>query len=147
MAKAAFLGLGVMGFPMAGHLAAAGHAVRVWNRSADKAEQWAQAHPGEAASSIEAAVADADFVMMCLGDDPDVRAVADKALPVMAAGAVLIDHTTASAELARTLQEQADKAGVGFVDAPVSGGRPVRKTGSSPLCAVARIVSLKRLSR
>jgi 3-hydroxyisobutyrate dehydrogenase-like beta-hydroxyacid dehydrogenase len=129
MAKTAFLGLGVMGFPMAGHLAAAGHTVTVWNRSSEKSERWAAGHDGEAAATVEAAVAGADFVMMCLGDDPDVRVVAERALPAMGSGAVLIDHTTASAELARALHGLATNAGVGFVDAPVSGGQAGAENG------------------
>lgn len=129
MAKTAFLGLGVMGFPMAGHLAAAGYAVTVWNRSSEKSERWAATHRGSAADTVEAAVAGADFVLMCLGDDPDVHAVAELALPAMRSGAVLIDHTTASADLARTLNAEAAKAGVRFVDAPVSGGQAGAETG------------------
>jgi 3-hydroxyisobutyrate dehydrogenase-like beta-hydroxyacid dehydrogenase len=129
MAKTAFLGLGVMGFPMAGHLAAAGHTVTVWNRSPEKAERWAAGHDGETARVVEAAAAGADFVMMCLGDDPDVRVVAEQVIPAMRSGAVLIDHTTASADLARALNEEAAKAGVGFVDAPVSGGQAGAENG------------------
>jgi 3-hydroxyisobutyrate dehydrogenase-like beta-hydroxyacid dehydrogenase len=129
MAKTAFLGLGVMGFPMAGHLVAAGHGVVVWNRSAEKAERWAEGHSGSAASTVAEAVEGADFVMMCLGDDPDVRAVAELALPAMAAGSVLVDHTTASAELARRLDEKAGQFGVGFLDAPVSGGQAGAENG------------------
>jgi len=138
MAKTAFLGLGVMGFPMAGHLAAAGHDVTVWNRSAAKAERWADAYSGPSASTVEAAIAGADFVMMCLGDDPDVCAVAEQALPAMASGAVLIDHTTASAELARALNDQAEAAGIGFIDAPVSGGQAGAENGQlSIMCGGA----------
>lgn len=130
MADTAFLGLGVMGFPMAGHLAAAGHGVTVWNRTASKAADWAERHGGRAAGSIEDAVAQSDFVFMCLGDDADVQSVADVALAAMKAGSVLIDHTTASAELARQLDQAARQAGgIGFVDAPVSGGQAGAENG------------------
>ena len=93
MSRCTFLGLGVMGYPMAGHLAAAGHEVTVWNRTSSKAKAWAGQHGGQAADTVEAAVAEADFVMACLGDDPDVRAVAEQAFPAMKPGAILIDHT------------------------------------------------------
>ena len=129
MARCTFLGLGVMGYPMAGHLAGAGHDVVVWNRTAAKMEQWAAEHGGVSAPSVEAAVADADFVFACLGDDPDVRSVAEKAIPAMKPGAVLVDHTTASAELARELDQAARDAGIGFLDAPVSGGQAGAENG------------------
>jgi 3-hydroxyisobutyrate dehydrogenase-like beta-hydroxyacid dehydrogenase len=129
MTQCAFLGLGVMGFPMAGHLASAGHQVNVWNRSSKKASLWAEEHSGVAVSSIEDAVADAQFVFMCLGDDPDVRIVATQALEYMASGAILVDHTTASADLARTLGKEAALRGIGFVDAPVSGGQAGAENG------------------
>ncbi len=129
MAHTCFLGLGVMGYPMAGHLVAAGHDVVVWNRSAEKAARWAQAYPGRAADSVEAAVQDCDMVFMCLGDDPDVRAIAEQAIPAMKSGAILIDHTTASASLARELDETCKVAGLGFVDAPVSGGQAGAENG------------------
>lgn len=129
MSRCAFLGLGVMGFPMAGHLAAAGHTVSVWNRTAAKAEAWAGQYEGQACDTPEAAVADADFVFACLGDDPDVRAVAERVIPAMKPGAVFVDHTTASAELARELDMDARDAGIGFVDAPVSGGQAGAENG------------------
>ena len=130
MADAAFLGLGVMGFPMAGHLAGAGHTVRVWNRTGSKARDWAARHEGRACASIEEAVSGADIVLMCLGDDGDVRDVAEPALEAMKDRAVLVDHTTASAELARQLHEAAREAGgIGFIDAPVSGGQAGAETG------------------
>ena len=102
MASCAFLGLGVMGYPMAGHLAAAGHAVRVYNRTATKAESWVATHGGTTAASPREAAAGAEFVMMCLGNDDDVRNVVngdDGALAGLDRGAVLVDHTTASAGL------------------------------------------------
>lgn len=129
MAVVAFLGLGVMGFPMAGHLSSAGHQVRVWNRTTAKAKDWATRHEGKACDTVKSAVEGADCVFMCLGDDPDVRTVADLALPAMKAGAALVDHTTASAELARGLAETALAMGIGFLDAPVSGGQAGAESG------------------
>ncbi|AZU04210.1 6-phosphogluconate dehydrogenase [Glycocaulis alkaliphilus] len=129
MACAAFLGLGVMGFPMAGHLKAAGHEVRVWNRTAAKAKAWADQHAGTASSSPEEAADGADIVFMCLGDDPDVRAIALPLLEHMKPGSVLVDHTTASAQLARELHAAASARGIGFVDAPVSGGQAGAENG------------------
>lgn len=129
MARCAFLGLGVMGFPMAGHLIKAGHEVSVWNRTAAKASQWAAQYGGTAAATPRAAVAAADFVFLCLGDDPDVRTIAAQVMPAMQPGAILIDHTTASAELARELAERARAAGLGFIDAPVSGGQAGAENG------------------
>lgn len=129
MAACTFLGLGVMGYPMAGHLVKAGHDVTVWNRTGGKAEAWAGEHGGRAANTVEAAVGAADFVFACLGDDPDVRAVAERTLPAMKPGAVFVDHTTASAELARELDQDARDAGIGFLDAPVSGGQAGAENG------------------
>ncbi len=125
--KVAFLGLGVMGGPMAGHLLKAGHEVRVWNRTASRAQAWQEAHPGGVtADSIHEAVAEADRVMTCVGNDDDLRSVVlgpQGALAAMKPGAVLIDHTTASAEVAREIAAAAAALGVGFIDAPVSGGQ------------------------
>ena len=129
MTQCAFLGLGVMGFPMAGHLVKAGHDVTVWNRTAAKAQAWAGEHGGTAASTVVEAVSGAEIVFMCLGDDPDVDAVADEILPAMKSGAVLVDHTTASADLARRLHAAAAERGIGFVDAPVSGGQAGAENG------------------
>jgi len=129
MVTTAFLGLGVMGHPMAGHLKSAGHDVRVWNRTSAKAKAWADLHGGIAADSAQAAAAGADVVFMCLGDDPDVRAVAMPLLEHMKPGSVLVDHTTASAQLARELHEAAAAKGIGFVDAPVSGGQAGAENG------------------
>jgi 3-hydroxyisobutyrate dehydrogenase-like beta-hydroxyacid dehydrogenase len=126
MATYAFLGLGVMGGPMAGHLAKAGHQVTVWNRTGSKADAWAKEHGGKAAGTAREAAAGADIVFMCLGNDDDVRSVVygeDGALAGMAKGAVLVDHTTASADLARELNQACNKAGCSFLDAPVSGGQ------------------------
>ncbi len=123
MAKTAFIGLGVMGAPMAGHLAKAGHEVVVFNRNAAKAQAWTQANEGRAAATIAEAVREAEFVFACVGADKDVREVFAAAAPAMGAGAVFVDHTTASAELARALAVEAQAKGFGFVDAPVSGGQ------------------------
>jgi 3-hydroxyisobutyrate dehydrogenase-like beta-hydroxyacid dehydrogenase len=130
--KLAFLGLGVMGFPMAGHLARAGHDVTVYNRTAAKAQQWVEKHGGRSAPTPAAAAKDAQIVMMCVGNDDDVRAVAngaDGALAGMAAGSTLVDHTTASAEVARETYEAAKSRGVAFLDAPVSGGQAGAENG------------------
>ena len=130
--KLAFLGLGVMGYPMAGHLARAGHDVTVYNRSPAKAQQWVAAYGGTSAATPAAAARGAQLVMMCVGNDDDVRTVAagaDGALSGMAAGAILVDHTTASAEVAREMQAAAQKAGLHFLDAPVSGGQAGAENG------------------
>ena len=120
--KVAFVGLGVMGFPMAGHLARAGHEVSVFNRSPAKAEAWAADYGGRAGATVAEAVAGCEIVCLCVGNDDDVRQVLDQALPAMAEGGVVVDHTTASAKLAREAAEQARAVGRWFVDAPVSGG-------------------------
>lgn len=122
MAKCAFLGLGVMGYPMAGHLVAAGHDVRVWNRTTAKSTDWEQRYEGVAANTITETVKDAEFVMICVGDDPDVYAVVEPALDSLRAGAIIIDHTTASAECARKCHAMATAKNIGFIDAPISGG-------------------------
>jgi 3-hydroxyisobutyrate dehydrogenase-like beta-hydroxyacid dehydrogenase len=129
MARAAFLGLGVMGAPMAGHLATAGHQVTVWNRTPFRAQAWLADHAGAATETPQDAAKAADIVFMCLGDDPDVRAVADQILPVMGEGAVLADHTTASAALARDLDAACAQRGVLWLDAPVSGGQAGAQNG------------------
>jgi 3-hydroxyisobutyrate dehydrogenase-like beta-hydroxyacid dehydrogenase len=127
MAKVAFLGLGVMGYPMAGHLLKkGGHEVTVYNRTAAKAQQWAREYGGKSVSTPREAAQGCDFVMMCVGNDDDVRAVAygeHGALAGLRKGAVLVDHTTASAVVARELHGKCREKGVGFVDAPVSGGQ------------------------
>ncbi len=128
----AYLGLGVMGYPMAGHLAAAGHDVTVWNRTAAKAEAWVGEHGGQLAPTPAAAADGADFVFLILGDDASVRSVAygdDGVLATMRPGAVLVDHTTASAELALELWSAAAEKQVGFLDAPVSGGEAGAQNG------------------
>ncbi len=127
MAKVAFLGLGVMGYPMAGHLSKkGGHDVTVYNRTAAKAQQWAKEYGGKHAATPRDAAKDCDFVMMCVGNDDDVRSVVygdNGALAGMKRGAILVDHTTASATVAREIHAKAKEKGIGFVDAPVSGGQ------------------------
>jgi 3-hydroxyisobutyrate dehydrogenase-like beta-hydroxyacid dehydrogenase len=133
MAKVAFLGLGVMGYPMAGHLLRkGGHEVTVYNRTSAKAQQWAKEYGGKHAPTPREAARDCDFVMMCVGNDDDVRSVvygADGALAGMKKGAVLVDHTTASAILAKELHAKCKDKGIGFVDAPVSGGQAGAQNG------------------
>ena len=124
--RVAFIGLGVMGYPMAGHLARAGHRVAVYNRTAAKAAAWAAEFGGTTGPTPRAAAAAAEFVFVCVGNDDDLRSVVfgdDGALAGMAAGAVLVDHTTASAAVAREIHAAAAARGVGFIDAPVSGGQ------------------------
>ena len=127
--KVAFIGLGVMGSPMAGHLAGAGHAVTVFNRSAGKSAAWVETHGGRASESVADAMAGADLVAVCVGNDGDVRGVVTQGLPALAAGAVIVDHTTTSARLAREMAELASASGVHFLDAPVSGGEGGAKAG------------------
>ncbi|WP_375699843.1 NAD(P)-dependent oxidoreductase [Pseudophaeobacter sp. TrK17] len=132
MAKIAFLGLGVMGYPMAGHLKSAGHDVSVYNRTTAKAEAWAQAHGGSFAATPREAVEGAEFVMSCVGNDDDLRAVclgADGAFAGMAAGSVFVDHTTVSAKVTRELYAAAGESGISFVDAPISGGQAGAENG------------------
>ena len=132
MARVAFIGLGVMGFPMAGHLTKAGHQVTVFNRRAARAEAWTAQYGHAAAATPRAAAEGADAVFICVGRDDDVREVTlgqDGCLAAMGPGSVLVDHTTTSARLARELEAQAAKAGVGFVDAPVSGGQAGAENG------------------
>jgi len=132
MAKCAFLGLGVMGYPMAGHLVAQGHEVTVYNRTTAKAEAWAKEHGGKWASTPREATMGADFVMACVGNDDDLRSVVlgdQGALAGMTAGAIFVDHTTVSAAVTRELYTDAKAAGVSFVDAPVSGGQAGAENG------------------
>ena len=132
MAKVAFLGLGVMGYPMAGHLVKAGHDVRVFNRTFAKAQKWADQHGGMAFQTPREAAAGADFVMCCVGNDDDLAMVCrgpDGAFAGMHAGAVFVDHTTVSAKITRALGDEAAGAGLGYVDAPVSGGQAGAENG------------------
>ena len=131
-AKVAFIGLGVMGFPMAGHLKAKGYDVTVYNRTSSKAADWVKKHGGRSATTPAAAAKDADFVMLMVGNDNDLLEVAlgkDGALSGMKQGAVLVDHTTASADAARKVFAEAKKKGVDFIDAPVSGGQAGAENG------------------
>jgi 3-hydroxyisobutyrate dehydrogenase len=131
-AKVAFIGLGVMGFPMAGHLKAKGYDVTVYNRTGSKAQAWTQKHGGRAAPTPAAAAKDADFVMLMVGNDNDLLEVAlgrDGALAGMKKGAILVDHTTASADAARKVFAEAKARGVDFIDAPVSGGQAGAENG------------------
>ena len=128
----AFIGLGVMGFPMAGHLAAAGHRVTVFNRTTSVAQRWVAENAGELADTPARAASGAEIVFICVGADDDVRAVVygdDGALATMSDTSILVDHTTASADLARELSGACARQGVGFIDAPVSGGEAGAQNG------------------
>ncbi len=132
MAKVAFLGLGVMGYPMAGYLQKAGHEVTVYNRTAAKAEKWAGEYGGRFAATPREAAAAADIVFSCVGNDDDLRSVCTGELGAfsgMAAGTLFVDHTTVSAKVTRELFELAKESGIGFVDAPVSGGQAGAENG------------------
>ena len=132
MTKLAFLGLGVMGYPMAGHLQAAGYDVCVYNRTSAKAESWVKDHGGRMAPTPREAAEGAEFVMACVGNDDDLRAVClgeDGAFAGMSAGACFVDHTTVSAKVTSELYTAASDAGLGFVDAPVSGGQAGAENG------------------
>ena len=122
MANCSFIGLGVMGYPMAGHLLAEGHNVTVWNRTAAKAQKWAGEYKGLAVDTIEEAVANSDFICLCVGDDADVYAVMEPVLKAAPSGAIIIDHTTASDDCAKTCYHNAREKGLAFIDAPISGG-------------------------
>ena len=138
MANVAFLGLGVMGFPMAGWLAKKGHNVTVYNRTAAKAEKWCQQHGGKAAATPAAAAQGAEIVFSCVGDDPDLREIALGAGGVIAAmkpGAIFCDHTTASADVAREIAAAGGKRGVHCLDAPVSGGQAGAENGKLTVMA------------
>ncbi|NMR25358.1 NAD(P)-dependent oxidoreductase [Pseudoalteromonas sp. NEC-BIFX-2020_015] len=130
--KVAFIGLGVMGYPMAGHLAAAGHHVTVYNRTTEKAQQWAQKYTGEVALTPAKAAENADVVFMCVGNDDDLRSVvygADGVIAGMQTGTILVDHTTTSAEVAREVSANAALKNIAFIDAPVSGGQAGAESG------------------
>ena len=133
MADVAFLGLGVMGFPMAGHLARAGHSVTVYNRTASRAQEWVEAHGGRAAPTPGEAAEGAAFVMACVGNDEDLRAVCTGeggAFEGLGEGAVFVDHTTVSAKVTRELAEAALERSAAYVDAPVSGGQAGAENGA-----------------
>ncbi len=141
MTTCAFVGLGVMGYPMAGHLQAAGHPTTVYNRTTTKAEAWVDEHGGVGADTPAAAATGADVVMVCVGNDDDLRSVVfgeSGVLAGMSEGTTLVDHTTASAAVAREIAETASARGVGFVDAPVSGGQAGAENGQlSIMCGGA----------
>ena len=146
--KIAFAGLGVMGAPMAGHLVAAGHEVIGHNRSVAKAQIWAEKTGGTAAGTVAQAARGADLFILCVGNDDDVREVVGAALPGLAAGAVIVDHTTTSARVAREMAEMAGEQGVAFLDAPVSGGQAGAEAGKLSIMiggdaeALARVESV-----
>lgn len=130
--KVAFLGLGVMGFPMAGHLKKAGHDVTVYNRTSSRAAKWVESHGGAAALTPAAAAKGAEIVFACVGNDDDLRSVVygdEGALAGMSVGSIFVDHTTASAEVAREIDAAAREAGLSFLDAPVSGGQAGAENG------------------
>ncbi|THD62915.1 NAD(P)-dependent oxidoreductase [Phenylobacterium sp.] len=127
--KVAFAGLGVMGFPMAGHLAKAGHEMAVYNRSPEKSARWVGSHGGRAGATAAEAAKGAQLFILCVGNDGDVRQVVAEALPVLAPGAVVVDHTTTSAVVAREMGALAAEGGRAFVDAPVSGGQAGAENG------------------
>jgi len=142
MAKVAFLGLGVMGFPMAGHLAAKGHDVTVYNRTFAKAEAWTQKHKGKAAKTPKEAAAGQEIVFCCVGNDDDLRSVVlgpDGAFAGMGKGTIFFDNTTASADIARELHAAGKKLGIDFIDAPVSGGQAGAENGQlTVMCGGSR---------
>ena len=145
--KVAFLGLGVMGYPMAGHLAKAGHDVAVYNRTADKAARWVREYGGKSAATPAEAAAECDLVMACVGRDADVREVAvgrHGAFVTMKRDAVFVDHTTVSASVERELAEEAHKRGLHFVDAPVSGGEAGAKNGQLTIMCGGSAVAYAR---
>ena len=127
--KVAFLGLGVMGYPMAGHLKAKGHDVTVYNRTTAKAEAWAKQHGGAFGATVAEAVNGAELVLMCVGNDHDLMEVGQAALAAMKPGTTLVDHTTASADAARKLYAMAKAKGIAFIDGPVSGGQAGAEKG------------------
>jgi 3-hydroxyisobutyrate dehydrogenase len=133
LSEVAFLGLGVMGYPMAGHLKARGHEVVVYNRTPAKALEWVERHGGASALTPREAAKGRDFVFACVGNDSDLRAIAlgpDGALAGMKRGAIFVDHTTASADVERELSREAARLGLGFIDAPVSGGQAGAENGT-----------------
>ena len=136
--KIAFVGLGVMGFPMAGHLAAKGHTLSVFNRSPEKAQRWAETHGGRACATVAEAAEGVEVLVLCVGNDDDVRGVTAEALSVMKGG-LIIDHTTTSAKVARDMAELAAGYGVAFLDAPVSGGQAGAENGQLTIMVGAAV--------
>jgi len=144
--KIAFVGLGVMGFPMAGHLARAGHDLVVFNRTPAKAERWLQSHAGRMAATLADAAADRELVILCVGNDEDVRGVVAEALPVLPAGALIVDHTTTSAHVARDMDGLARARGCVFLDAPVSGGEAGAVSGQLSIMIGGEAAAVTRAS-
>jgi 3-hydroxyisobutyrate dehydrogenase len=142
--KVGFVGLGVMGGPMASHLAKAGHEMSVYNRSAEKAERWAAEHGGRCAATVAEAAQDAQCLVLCVGADDDVRQVVEQAIPALPAGAVIIDHTTTSARIAREMAALTSGVGLAFVDAPVSGGEAGAKNGQLSIMAGGESVAFDK---
>jgi 3-hydroxyisobutyrate dehydrogenase len=143
--KTGFAGLGVMGGPMARHLVAAGHAVAGYNRSPDKARAWAAAHGGTFAATVAQAAEGAELFVLCVGNDDDVREVVTEALPHLASGAVIVDHTTTSAKVAREMSDLATGQGAFFIDAPVSGGQAGAENGQLSVMAGGDADGLSRV--
>ncbi len=147
--KTAFIGLGVMGYPMAGHLARKGYEVAVWNRTPAKTEKWAEEYGdvglgGRAALGIADAVTGAELVALCVGNDDDVRQVVGLALPALQKGAIIVDHTTASAKLAREMADAAQRRGAFFLDAPVSGGQAGAENGQLAIMVGGEAAAVER---
>lgn len=122
MAKCSFIGLGVMGYPMAGHLVKKGHDVKVWNRTVEKSEKWTSEYGGEAFANIKDCVKNSDFIFLCVGEDKDVYEIVEEIFPAVNKNAIIIDHTTASSKCAQACYRMSKAQGVEFVDAPISGG-------------------------
>lgn len=144
MKKVCFLGLGVMGFPMAGHLSDNGYDVTVYNRTTEKASNWCKHYAGQMANNVTDAVHGAEIVLMCVGNDNDVSEVAQQAIAAMKPDSILIDHTTASAELARQLDEMCAEKQIGFLDAPVSGGQAGAQNGQLTVMVGGRTDTFER---
>lgn len=144
--KIAFVGLGVMGFPMAGHLARAGHEVSVFNRSPAKAVRWAEVHGGRAGATVAEAAEGCELVALCVGNDADVRGVVPDILAAMAPGGIIVDHTTTSAVVAREMADLARASGRWFVDAPVSGGQAGAENGQLTVMAGGDAAAVERVA-
>jgi 3-hydroxyisobutyrate dehydrogenase len=144
--KIGFIGLGVMGGPMAGHLAAAGHELSVYNRSAEKARAWVEAHGGTAAASVREAAQDRELLALCVGNDDDVRGVVAEALEALPANAIIVDHTTTSAKVAREMALAAAQKACAFLDAPVSGGEAGAKNGQLSIMIGGDTAAVERIT-
>jgi 3-hydroxyisobutyrate dehydrogenase len=143
--KIAFVGLGVMGFPMAGHLARAGHRVSVFNRSPEKAVRWVETHGGSAGATVTEAASGCEILALCVGNDADVRGVVPDALAAMAPGGIIVDHTTTSTVVAQEMAELARAGGRWFVDAPVSGGQAGAENGQLTVMAGGDAAAVARI--